>query len=307
MNKHQKEYIYRINKVIDYIEKNLDEELTLDILSDVASFSKFHFHRIFTAFIGETLNDFIKRKRIEKAAGILLNNPDKPISDIAFQCGYSSFSVFCRNFKDYFDVSAQEFKRNYQIQKSKNSQLKSKNDKLTPSAVAYVCNNKSNKIWRLNMNKKAEIMELPTMDVIYCRHTGQFDQIGLAYEKLHKWAGPRGLLGSPNQKGITYYHDDPKITDIDKVRQSACITIHEEVKTEGEIGTMKIPGGKYFVGHFEIGPLEFSEAWDSTCLLLSESGYQPSDGNPFELYHNNHEEHPEQKFIVDICIPVKSL
>ncbi|MCK5076904.1 MAG: helix-turn-helix transcriptional regulator, partial [Calditrichia bacterium] len=52
------EYIASINRVIDYIEKNLDKNLTLDTLSDVANFSRFHFHRIFSAIVGETINQF---------------------------------------------------------------------------------------------------------------------------------------------------------------------------------------------------------------------------------------------------------
>jgi len=73
MNKYQKEYIHRINRVIDYIEKNLDQDLGLEKLSEVAHFSPFHFHRIFSAFMGETLNGFIRRIRVEKAASMLLN------------------------------------------------------------------------------------------------------------------------------------------------------------------------------------------------------------------------------------------
>jgi len=109
MNRYQKEYIYRINRVIDFIEANIDKELTLEKLSEVANFSPFHFHRIFSAFTGETLNGFIKRKRIERAASILLSEPERPIAEIAYYCGYSSPSVFCRNFKDRFRVSAKNF------------------------------------------------------------------------------------------------------------------------------------------------------------------------------------------------------
>lgn len=40
---------------------------------------------------------------------------------------------------------------------------------------------------------------------------------------------------------------------------------------------------------------------------LPESGYQPDDGPCYERYHNNPEEHPEHKHIIDICVPVKPM
>ena len=86
---HRDEYIVRINRVIDYIEKHLDTELTLDTLAGVANFSSFHFHRIFRAIVGETLNAYIRRLRVEKAVSQLVNNPGKTITEIALDCGFS--------------------------------------------------------------------------------------------------------------------------------------------------------------------------------------------------------------------------
>ncbi|MFW6232438.1 MAG: AraC family transcriptional regulator, partial [Bacteroidota bacterium] len=88
---------------------------------------------------------------------------------------------------------------------------------------------------------------------------------------------------------------------------SACITLENEIKPEGEIGVMKVPGGRYAVGRFEIKPEGFTASWDSMCHWLAQSGYQPADSWPYELYHNDHTKHPEGKFILDICIPVKAL
>ncbi|RPH34310.1 MAG: GyrI-like domain-containing protein [Bacteroidales bacterium] len=157
------------------------------------------------------------------------------------------------------------------------------------------------------MNKKIEIKEMPAMNLVYCRHMGDFSKIGEAYGKLMQWAGPRGLLNHPYLKTVTVYHDDPNVTKIENVRQSACITVDNPVKTEGEFGNLTIPAGKYVVGSFEIDATQFTDSWNSVCVWLSESGYQPDDRNSYELYHNNHEEHPEKKFILDICIPVKPM
>lgn len=94
---------------------------------------------------------------------------------------------------------------------------------------------------------------------------------------------------------------------MEKVRQSACITVDEDVKTEGEFGKMHIPGGKYVVGSFEVKPHQFGDAWDAVCQWLADSGYQPSDGYPYEYYPKEHEPGPPPVFTVDICVPVKPL
>lgn len=74
--KYQKEeYISRVNRVIDYVDENIKNELTLDRLSRIANFSNYHFHRIFKAIIGEPLNKYIQRIRIEKAVTPLIYNP----------------------------------------------------------------------------------------------------------------------------------------------------------------------------------------------------------------------------------------
>ena len=84
---------------------------------------------------------------------------------------------------------------------------------------------------------------MPELQLIYCRHMGAFNQIGHAYEKLFKWAIPRGLV-TPETKTVTVYRDDPAITSIEKVRQDASIIVTTDVKVEGEIG--KAICEKYF-------------------------------------------------------------
>ena len=306
-NRYQKEYIFRINKVVDYIEANLHKTLNLETLAEVANFSPYHFHRIFSVFTGETLNGFVKRLRVEKAACLLINNPESTVSDIAYYCGYNSTSVFCRTFKAYFKISAQDYRNKMLDHFSKNGQSESKNDKQDNFSSDYIRIVELNENWKKIMKTNIEVKEMPALDLIYCRHVGQFDQIGKAYEKLYKWAMPRGLIKFPGTHTVTVYHDDPKVTEIDKVRQSACITIDKDVKPEGEFGKLNVPAGKFAVGHFAIDVTEFKHAWDAMCLWVSESGYQPDDRNSYEFYYADPEHHPENKFELDICIPVKPL
>lgn len=156
------------------------------------------------------------------------------------------------------------------------------------------------------METKVVVKEMPDMQAIYCRHTGAFNEVYKAYNKLMQFAGPRGLIGE-NAHTVTVYHDDPSVTEISKVRQSACLVVDKDVEVAGEIGKMTIKGGKYAVGHFEIDVTEFENAWNTMCVWFTESGYEPGEGNPYEYYYADPDNHPERKFVLDICIPVKAI
>ena len=305
MNYYQKEYIRRINLVYDYVDTHLYEELSVEVLSGIAGLSPYHFHRIFSAMTGESLAQFVRRLRLEKAAVMLLQDLDEPVSRIAYDCGFKSSSVFCRNFKERFGLSAQEFRSSYE-KESKNRQLHSTKNQFNQEMVDYVCNSETVKQRQMIERKPIEVKDMPEMHVVYFRHQGAFDQIKYAYEKLFRWAGPRGLIGE-GSKTITVYHDNPEVTEIDKVRQSAGLVVDASVKPEGEFGKMTVPAGKYIVGAFEISVDEFKKAWDAVCVALTESGYQPADAFPYELYHADPDQHPENKFVLDICIPVKPM
>ena len=106
----KQEYTARINRVMDYIGQNIDKSIDLSVMADIASFSPYHFHRIFACIVGETPNNFLSRIKLEKAAQLLQDNEKMVITDIAFQCGFNNVSSFSRSFKAYFGVNAKEFR-----------------------------------------------------------------------------------------------------------------------------------------------------------------------------------------------------
>ena len=159
---------------------------------------------------------------------------------------------------------------------------------------------------------KVEVREMPELHVAYLRHIGPFKgDVNLfagLFGKLMGWAGPRGLLNSPDTMVLSVYHDDPKTTEEDKLRMCACITVPEDTVVEGEIRKMIVPGGMYAVGRFELDPDEYEEAWNMVCSeWLPDSGYQFDERPSLEIYRNDPGEHPEKKHIVDICVPVKPI
>ncbi|MDO5971825.1 AraC family transcriptional regulator [Flavivirga aquimarina] len=294
-NNTKKTYIKRINIAIDYIENNLDKELSLELLSKKACYSPFHFHRLFSFITGETVNSFLNRKRIERVAAILLVGTTKSISELAFKYGFSSGNSFSRAFKKFYGISPMEFKHKGEI---------SKIGVDITSVEKYICQIDNTLNW-IKMNGQIEIKELPEMKLIGMTHIGEFDKVGSTYEKLLKWMTSKNLINSKNLKAVTVYHDNPKVTNEDKVRLSTCFTTNEDVKVEGDVKQVRIQKGFYVVGSFEIAPESFSKAWNSICVWIAENGYEFEDGHYFELYHNDNRTHPEHKFIVDICIPIK--
>ena len=313
------EYISRINRVIDYIQKNLSEHLELDTLADVANFSRYHFHRIFRTLMTETLNQYIQRLRIEKAAFQLYHNKKKTITEIALDCGFSGSSSFARVFKKAYKMSASEW-RSGKFGKSKIGQTKSNNRKQVSNnykalgvSEMYIDPVSNNLTWRIEMNNQdqinAKVKLMPAMTVAYVRHVGNYkgnqELFSKLMGKLMKWAGPRGVLQEKNMQILSVYYDEPEITDDDKLKLDVCVTIPENFEVDGEIGKMTILEGKYVVARFELNPEEYGDAWDMLYKdWLPESGFQPDDKPCYELYLNDPKQHPEGKHIVDICIPV---
>ena len=92
-------YKERVNRVIDFIGKHLDEELELDELCHIACFSKYHFHRLFTAHAGVSLKSYIKWLRLRRAAHQLTVQKEDTIINIALDAGFESHEAFSRAFK----------------------------------------------------------------------------------------------------------------------------------------------------------------------------------------------------------------
>jgi AraC family transcriptional regulator len=158
---------------------------------------------------------------------------------------------------------------------------------------------------------RVEVGEVPAFTLAYVRHTGPYEGdtelFGRLFGKIMKWAGPRGLLG-PQSRVMAVYHDNPGLTEPDKLRVSVGVSVPDDTPVDGEIGKMVIPGGTWAIAGFELAADEYAAAWDAVFSgWLPDSGYQPTDGVCYEQYLNDPEQHPEHKCAVNICVPVKPL
>ncbi len=295
-------YVQRINGVFQFIEAHLHEELNLEIVAHQAHFSAYHFHRIFKTIVGETLNEYITRQRIEHAAIRLMHHEEVQIGDVAHTAGFSSNAVFTRAFKRHFGMSPTHYRNHYFIN-SKQGKTNSNFGKIDAETNQYVRNLNQLKNW-IDMNVKAEEKVMPAMKLAYVTCMG-VEQVSSAFDRLMNWAGPKGLLKAPDLKMATVYHDSFKTTPPEKVRMSAGLLLDKKVETAGEISYVERDAEKCLVGRFEIKVEDFEKAWTGMFIWMNEQGYSKADSTPYEVYHNDYKQHPEQKFILDICIPVK--
>ncbi len=304
----RQDYIGRINRVIDAINARLAEKLSLEDLAAVACFSPYHFHRVFRGIVGESLYNFILRLRIEKAANLLLQSPDLPVTDIAFDCGFSSSSHFASSFKARYGVSASEFRALGPGELSKilkpESKIMEVFDCSSPYGVGQTAVTHSE---RRFMEMKVEVKEMPGLHVAYARHIGKYEECGKAWETVCSWAGRRGLMGRGTQM-IGICHDNPDVTPEDKCRYDACVTVPAGTKVEGEIGQADIPSGRYAVLRYEGSIDAIGSAYDwFFAQWLPESGFQVDDRPCYDIYLKDPDDTPERKTIADICMPVKAL
>ncbi len=203
------EYEQRINKVIQYIEQNINEELSVSQLAKIAAFSISHFQRLFKRIIGETLLDYIKRKRMEKAIHILLSNPDMAIINIALDCGFSSSATFARIFKSFYGISASELRKNFNISHYKFRQPFIKNFspgeyKASPGIWGIVQANNGAIFFGttgfgilMYQNNQWSTIKIPHAHIIYSLAK---DEKGVIY------VGTIGDFGYLEEKNKTYYY-----------------------------------------------------------------------------------------------------
>ena len=294
------EYRKRLSKVFQFIDENLQNDLKLEQIAEVAHFSSYHFHRVFKYITQETLNAYITRKRIEKAADSLLHK-NLSISETGYQWGFKDPSSFSRSFKKFYGISPKAFIASNTQKHSKIRQLVSKNGQDYLNNDQYFSKIDELKKWT-QMNANIDITSFDRMNLAYIDTMGP-QTLSAAFHRLLQWAIPKDLHLEPN-KVMTVYHDSFKFTAPEKVRMSASIWTPEPVTPQGEVAVKSMTPGKCIRARFEIEIQDFEKSWTSLFVWMNDNGYKKSAQDPFEIYHNNFNEHPDGIAIVDFCIPI---
>ena len=98
-----------VQKAREYIDKHKTEELSLSAVAQAAGASVFHFCKVFHKSTGLKFTDYVARARLEDARTQLLN-PNRRISEVAYDVGFQSLTQFNRIFKRVFGESPSEFR-----------------------------------------------------------------------------------------------------------------------------------------------------------------------------------------------------
>lgn len=104
------DYLLIIQDSLNYIENNLTDHISLERLAKRANFSAYYYHRLFQAFVGEPVMEYVRRKRLLSAADDLIYT-DNNIIDIAFKYCFNSQDVFGRAFKRLYNVTPNEYRK----------------------------------------------------------------------------------------------------------------------------------------------------------------------------------------------------
>lgn len=99
-----------IEDVMRYIRNHINEPIDRETLAAVAGFSIPHFHRVFTAHVGESAVSYVRRLRMERAARKLRMGA-VDITEVALAAGYDSHAAFSKAFKQQFSLSPSEFRQ----------------------------------------------------------------------------------------------------------------------------------------------------------------------------------------------------
>lgn len=274
-------YEDRIQRVIDYIHDHPAEDLSLDVLSDVAAVSRFHWHRIFKAVTGETCAQAVRRIRLNRASHMLIRTDLAP-EQIGAACGYPNGASFSRAFREAFGLPPAAFR-------ARGAARSLPLDPETGAIQMY----------------PIDISEHPAQRVAALPHRGAYSDINRAFTQLSSVLGARSLW--PQVRGmLAIYYDNPREVAEAELRSHAGAVVAEDLALEAPLEAVEIPAGRHAVLHY-VGPYSgLQTVYDYLYgPWLAEAGVQLRDFPSFELYLNSPMDTAPDDLKTDIHLPIQ--
>lgn len=298
-------YVERVNLAIDCVVSRLGEPggLRLEEVARAAGLSPFHFHRVFQALMGQTLADFVKRLRLERALVMMCHGAGgrKPsLTRVAMACGFSSSSDFSRCFKQRFgaspsafDTSAWREAHGAELQAIVDASVKRPHLKRLPAGPG------------LNPDGfKVRIRDLPARTVAYIRVRNPYrgDAVVKATQRIVTWAQRNSFADG---QWLGYQWDNPEITPLEDCVYHIAVEA-ERFTPKGEIGRFRFP--PMVVAQVEVRggiDLELRALQWLFGVWLPKSGYVPDDHPCFEAFIGRPFAHSTEHFELHAQLPVR--
>ncbi|MDO6446808.1 GyrI-like domain-containing protein [Colwellia sp. 1_MG-2023] len=236
-------YQQRFATVLEYIDKNLEKPINLAQLSHIACFSAYHFHRQFSAYIGQPLHQYIQQSRLEKAALQLVYRQHLSIGEIAEKATFSNSESFSRAFKQMFHQTPSQYRKSPKIKpwlsivNNLGDQDKQQKQKKVTELMYNnsVINNDINSI---------SIVNFPQTDLAVYSHIGSPNNIMASVQHFISWR--KAHHTPPNQsKTFNLIYSDPSQSNEGDYRFDICAQTKKKIE-ENTFGVfnLTIPAGR---------------------------------------------------------------
>jgi len=280
--------------VLAYILAHLDEPLDPRVLANEAHFSLYHFHRIFRGMMQESIGEFVRRVRMERAAYRLGNGA--AVTETAFDAGFESHEAFTRAFRAAFGVSP----RQRQGARQERFFLGSPNGiHYDPTGRFLYLRN-----FEGELSMHVEIRTRPAFRVLAMRHVGPYPEIGAVFGRLAPWAGQHGV---PFQEALAIFYDNPEVVPAAELRSDAGLVVSQDFQSDDPaVHFVEIPTATYavatYMGHYS----GLSGAWGEFIgKWIPQSGHELVDGLSFEVYMNDCTTTAPEELRTDLYVPIK--
>jgi AraC family transcriptional regulator len=291
-------YTERVNRAIDHVVIHLDEPLRLADVSRAAGLSPFHFHRVFQALVGETVADFVKRLRLEKALLMMAHGRRTSLTQVALACGFSSSSEFSRSFRQRFGMAPSRFDLGAWRDEHR-SKLYAATGEFggRPQLQGLPAPHNPDRF-------RVKIRALPARTVAYIRVSDPYrtGAVAGAVNRLVAWAERHALSGG---QWLGYQWDNPEIVALEDCQYHIAVEA-ERFTPRGEIGRFTFP--PMTVAQVEVRggiDLELRALQWLFGTWLPRSGYVPDDHPCFEAFIGLPFAHGTEYFELHAQLPVR--
>jgi len=273
-------YEARLLRVIDHIFANLDGDLSLDVLADVAAMSRFHWHRVYHAMTGETCAQTVRRVRLHVAASELTRT-DEPVMIIAASVGYGDRDSFDRAFQTQYGMSPVVFRSR---------------------GVPFPFIRKTKETGQVF---PVDIRDVPARRLIGLPHKGAYFRISEAFSRLDVIIAARGLF--PQTRGMTaVFYNDISLVAEDDLQSFAAFEVAPDLTCPDVLEERTIAAGPQAVLTYRGPYMNLPAAYEYLFgTWLPASGRDPGETPSYERYLNTPMDTAPEDLVTEIHLPLE--